>query len=570
MANRYLGFLLFLFVYTEIMQQHGGLPSVAGAWRLEIPLLLYLYYYFNLITRKSRFQCLLAAVPVLLAYGIFDIYHLQLGRVLRFTEVSELPELFLVMPFGARVSIGLLLGLPIIAFLGTIQFRRFRPLLLGALPLLAMLTAVERYPESFIAAFDGTQKKCERYWDVLSVRGNGRISVALYNEARRKSNLKKTAAYRGDTSFKRAFYDSIDEVRAIQTKRNVHLIMLESFIDPNLLRNIHFSRNPVHPSFDAFFKDKGGFSVSPVFGGSTAQAEFELLCGVPAMRELSGIEFDLFTGAKTLALPNLLAQGGYHTVATNAFRPDFFNSTNAYEGLGFKRIYYPSDYAPGRETYFSTGDVTGEKYMFDGDLFTRNLAFVEKWIRENPGTPLLNYISTIYGHTPHGINTAKRPKVIKVLEKCRDDQLEPAANQCYYRTEAISAFVKDLVRIDPGSIIILVSDHLPPLAFGFTTYRTLAYLGKSPDYIHMNRIYIVADGRPVHYGTLHHYDIPRLILSYVTHTKYDEKFTTKAYPGNVCGMPDFQEHYMAVMANAMNDEPLVFANRPGDGHKKIK
>ncbi|MBW2248440.1 MAG: sulfatase-like hydrolase/transferase [Deltaproteobacteria bacterium] len=557
MANRYIGFLMFLFVYTMIMQRCGGLFSVLTNWRLEIPLLLYLYYYFNLITRKSRLQCLLAGVPVLLVYGIFDFYYLQLGGVLRLIEVTELPELFLVMPFGAKIFIGLLLGMPIIAFLLSVQLCRFRQLLLGTLPLLAILVAVERYPEFFMAAFEGTHKKIDWMSDAESLRSNGRVSMALYNEARRKSCLKKTAAYRGDSFFKRTFDDTVVKVRTLRTKHNVHLIVLESFIDPNLFREAHFSRNPIHPSFDSFFKGKGGFSVSPVFGGATAQAEFEILSGVPAMQELSGIEFNVFTGAKTLCLPNLLAQGGFHTVATNAFLPDFFNSLNAYEGMGFERIFFPRDYAPRRETYFSTGDVTGERYMFDGNLFTQNLAFVAKWFKENPGRPVFNYIIGIYGHTPHDINTEKRPKVVKMLGKVRDYQLERAVNQCYYRTKAIASFVKELIRIDPKSIIILVSDHLPPLTYGPNTYRDLNYLGKSQNYIHMNRIYIVENGQPVHYDTIHHYDIPRLILSYVTQAKYDHKVAAKTNFRNVgFSITDFHEQYMAIMANAMNEEPL--------------
>ena len=61
LTSRYLVFLLCLFVYTGIMDQCGGLPSMHTAWRLEIPLLLYFYYYCNLITRKSRLQALVTA-----------------------------------------------------------------------------------------------------------------------------------------------------------------------------------------------------------------------------------------------------------------------------------------------------------------------------------------------------------------------------------------------------------------------------------------------------------------------------------------------------------------------------
>jgi hypothetical protein len=291
-----------------------------------------------------------------------------------------------------------------------------------------------------------------------------------------------------------------------------------------------------------------------------------VLCGVPAMRELSGIEFDVFTGAKTYCLPNILAQAGYHTIATNAFYPEFFNSTKGYMGLGFESIYYPKEYVQGFETYFNTGDVTDEFFMFDGQLLSQNLAFVADWIKVNPGRPLLNYIMTIYGHTPHLTNTNKRPKVIEVsgAGKFRDGLLELVVNQYYYRTEVIAAYVKELIRIDPQSIIILVSDHLPPLTYGPNTYRVLNYLGKADDYIHMNRIYIIENGRVVHYDTIHHYDVPRIILSYVTQAKFNQTYTLKGDAQNMhIGLSTLREQYMTIMAHAMDGKPVfsVFGNR---------
>ncbi len=558
LANRYVGFLAFLIFYTLVMQQCGGLPALLNVWRLEIPLILYFYYYFNLITRPSRLQFMVAAVPVVLLYGVFDVYHLLLGRLIRLAEVTELPEMFQVIPFSVKILIIVLLGLPLIALLGSVQWRRLRPLLLGAIPLMVLMIAVEGYPAAFMKAFEATQNYIQFYSDTESAGNNGRLSMALYNEARRRSSLEKTVAYRGNSIFQSAFDKVVGKVHALPNKGNVHLIVLESFIDPNLLRGVRFSRNPMHPSFAALFVDKGGLSVSPVFGGGTAQAEFEVLCGVPAMRELSGIEFDVFTGAKTFCLPNVLAQGGYHAMASNAFLPDFFNSTNAYAGMGFEKIYYPAEYAPGRESYFSTGDVTNEEYMFDGELFTQNLAYVDKWLRENPDKPLFNYINSIYGHTPHIVDLDKRPMVIKMLGEVRDDQLERVVNQFYYRTEALAAYVQGLMRLDPHSIIILLSDHLPSLTYGPNSYRDLNYLDKIEDYTHLNRIYIVQNGKVVHYDTIHHYDVPGIILSYVTHTKFDQKQVAKI-DARQGADADYREQYMTIMANAMHGKSLFSA-----------
>ena len=91
--NRYTVFLVGLLLWTEIMQRFGGLPSLRTAWRLEIPLLLYLYWLANGMVRPCRWQPWGAALPLIVIYGIFDCYHIQFGRLLRITEISQLPEL---------------------------------------------------------------------------------------------------------------------------------------------------------------------------------------------------------------------------------------------------------------------------------------------------------------------------------------------------------------------------------------------------------------------------------------------------------------------------------------------
>ncbi|MGV1097960.1 LTA synthase family protein [Thiovibrio sp. JS02] len=556
-CNRYALFLLFLLGYTGVMERHGGFPSLLPAWRLEIPLLLYLYFFGNTITRKSPLQPVIVAVPIVLCYAVFDFYHLQLGRLPRLVEVTELPELLAVMPAWLKAMLIVFYGIPLLVFLKALRRGALMPMTLGLLPFAGLFFAIESCPDAFMAAFEKTQKEIIIYSDVMSAANNGRLSMTLYNEARRKSMLEKTAHYRENPFYLLEVDEVVEKIRGQRSRRNVHLIVLESFLDPELLLAAKFSRKPVHPEFEKLFRHKGGFSISPVFGGGTAQAEFELLCGVPAMRELSGIEFNVFTGAKTSCLPNLLGEGGYHTMATNGFRPDFFNSTNAYEGIGFANAYYPSEYAPARETYFSRGDVSGEDYMFDGDLLGQNLKYVSYWLKEHPHTPMFNYVLTMYGHTPNEINAAKRPEVVRVSGKAPDDKhLRRSVNQYYYRTEAIASFVKDLVRIDPKSLIILVSDHLPPLENGPYTYRDFNYLGKKEGYLNLNRIFFVENGRSVEYNTIHHYEVPGIILDYVTRSPKAPAgaFASRQRPFELAA---YRHAYLTIMAQAMNIKKLL-------------
>lgn len=554
LVNRYVIFLSLLLAYTEIIQNFGGLPSFRDAWRFEIPLVLYLYFALNLILRQFRWKPLVAAAPIVLFYIGADVYFILFGRLPHIVELAELSELFRVFPLYLVIPLSLLLGLPVVAFLSCIDLRRMRPVAIGLLPLLALTLTIEFASTLFMETFEKTQGEIVFYSDVFSTRNNGRLSMMLYNEARRKCYLEKIAGYRGNSVYRKEFNRSVGAVKGASDKRNIHMVVLESFLDPTLLQGAQFSRRPIDPSFDELFQKKGGFSISPVFAGGTAQAEFEVLCGVPALRELSGVEFNVFTGSKTYCLPNILTQGGYDTTASNAFVPDFFNSTKAYTGMGFDKTYYPQEYASARETYLSTGDVTGENYVFDGVLFAENLEFIAKKIKENPEKPIFNYINSIYGHLPHDINYDKRPKVVEMQGPIKDEQLERSANQYFYRTQAVATFVKGLIAVDPKSLIILVSDHLPPLSYGPNTYHDLNYLGGVNDAIHLNRIFIIENGRAVQYSTIHHFDVPKIVLNYVTKGQYCQGHACNFKSDDEPAIGQTGEHhdeYMSIMAQAM-------------------
>ena len=62
------------------------------------------------------------------------------------------------------------------------------------------------------------------------------------------------------------------------------------------------------------------------------------------------------------------------------FIPDYFNSTEVDGGVGFEKIYYPLEYARDRQTYLTRARCIGndQTYLFDGDLFNQNLAFIAR------------------------------------------------------------------------------------------------------------------------------------------------------------------------------------------------
>ena len=551
MVNRYVFFTGFLYLFTWVMSLIGGMPPIRLAWRLEIPLLLSMYYYFNAVTRPSKQQALVTAIPLVLIYGIFEAYFMSFGRLLRIIEVKEFPELLVVLPVWAIILIVLLFCLPLAAFIKLLRRDRVSWMVFGALPFFFLMLMTEFSPDYFLAAFEKVQVKVTLWSDIQSAEDNGRIWMMMYHEAKRNSNLKKMKDYKDNPLFLKETEDIVFKLNSLEIKKNIHLVVLESFVDPELFKDLTFSRKPVHPEFEKIFKNKGSISISPVFGGGTAQAEFEILSGVPAFEKLSGIEFDVFTGKGTYGLPAILGKAGYHTMVTNAYKPDFFNSINAYSGLGFKKSYYPREYAKGRDTYLSTGDVTGEKYMFDGDLLKQNLAFMMEWKKSNPGVPLFNYVISIYGHFPHQMNEKKRPVLIDVKGAIKDGHLENCINQFYYRTQALAEFINEIKALDPESLVIFISDHLP-WVYGPETYKKLGYAAGKKDSEHINRAFFFENGRAVHYDTIHHYDIPDIILNYITGGSHCESHACNFLPSKKPVLAkDYEEAYMTIMSNAM-------------------
>lgn len=545
-------FVLTLYGYEQLVAASGGFDSERFFERwFELGLVAYLYLYFYLILRPNRWRPLQAALPVLLLYLVQDIFYHFYGKVFRIIEALELPELLQVLPLTYSVPMVLVFLAPLLWLFASVDYRKRIVILAGALPLLLTVYLFEFMPQSYATLIEENGNEITTYSDGISVENNGRLTMLFYREAKRVETVAATLPYRNRAAYEQQAEQFAAELKQHSNQRNVHLIVLESFLDPTLFKKASFSKDPLHPDFKALFGDKLGLAISPVFGGGTAQAEFEVLCGIPALEQLTSVEFNIFTGKAAECLPGILNRLDYRTVATNAYRPNFFNAIPAYKGAGFGETYFPREYAGSNATYYSNGDDADDDFIFDGSLFAQNLAFVTKHLKEHPGQPLVNYIMTVYGHTPHILDPNKRPELIQVIADHQDEHLQRSVNQFYYRTQAIAAYVRKLIEIDPQGLIILVSDHVPPLIYGPTTYEKLEYLDNSEELPHKNRLMIIEHGEPKLYNTAHHYELNRVVYDYISGGTYCQSHgCPHLHPENATPRGDYLEQYLRLMAHA--------------------
>ena len=561
-CSRYTVFIGCVFAYSLIVNYSGGMGGfllrvstgeIIVKWEYyEFFLLLYLYGYFNCILRPSRWQALVAALPIFLAYLGQDIYYIMYSSVFRLAVLASFSELLQVLTAKLLCMLFLVVVLPLGIFFYSIDLKKFRTIIVGIVPIVLLVGAAEYFPESYVRIYSKIGSEIIYWSDSMSVENNGRFMMLLFREAELRTAQHKTKQFRNRPVYAQKAAEMATWVEDRGNGRNIHLIVLESFMNPHLLHGATFSKDPVHPDFYELFGDSVGLSLSPVFGGRTSQAEFEALCGAPAFEELVGVEFNSFTGAPAYCLPWTLEQAGYRTIASNSFNPGFFNTSSAYKGIGFGEIYFPQEFVGKANSYLVTGDTTDEMgFIFDRELFEQNLNFITPIIEQKQKKPVFNYLLTVYGHVPHLMNAQKRPMVLKMFSKFEDQWLERSANQFYYRTQAVAEYVNKLRRLDPSSLIIIVSDHLPPGQFGKASYEKLSYLDNTPDSVHKNLVMIIENNKVKKYATIHHYDIPAIILNYLSDGQYCSNHQCGFAENRLIDDKDSRhDDYMEVMAHA--------------------
>ena len=290
------------------------------------------------------------------------------------------------------------------------------------------------------------------------------------------------------------------------TPRNVHIVLLESFWDPTLLKEAGYNQDPLAPAFRRLWKQTGFSHVmSPVYGGYTANAEFEVLCGFPVVED--NVKFERQMLNDVPCLPHLLAGYGYRTLASHPNVPVFWNRINAYRRMGFQTYWSKQD--------FLLDDMNRE-FLSDASLYRQVLEKIADPIDNKQ--PLLNYIVTYFGHWNYPLNEA-RPNQITASSTV--EEVSSYANTMYYKSLELMTFLEQLQTRDPDSIIVLFGDHLPFMGENFSGYVDSGVLAsKRSDFTdEMFRFYVstpmvIIDGPrgPVQAGNLAIYEIPALLL----------------------------------------------------------
>ncbi|WOH36443.1 sulfatase-like hydrolase/transferase [Thalassotalea fonticola] len=416
---------------------------------------------------NSRFvRYFFPLVPFLVLYLMFDLFY---NYLMRMPLPSDFQNMISIFEFELEMAVGtvfIFLLIPasivVLAYSASKNLQKSEYNLSITVRLLIIASAFFALTSS---AFIHYHKQIFNYsvWSQEdTIRENGKFSSFIYYANNENSNNKQLNQFKASESqidiHKTLFPGDLKQAK------NIHIIALESFFDPRLIQNIEFTQPILAQELNQYLNNQKSFSfvTSPIYGGGTAQAEFELLTGVKALSKVNQIEFNVMQGNITSSFVNHLNQHNYQTLATIAASPSFFNSKQAYKSLDFSKVTFI-------EEQIGFMRLNGEGPIFDGELFDYNLNNLRATLSKTD-QPIFNYVLGMYGHMPFARDLNKRPDISNVIHA--DERVKRISNQFYYRTKAIAEYIKALIELDPNSIIFITGDHLPSI-FGKEIKYTL-------------------------------------------------------------------------------------------------
>lgn len=291
-------------------------------------------------------------------------------------------------------------------------------------------------------------------------------------------------------------------------RRPVVLILLESFWDATRFRSAGLTGDPFAPTFRELWSAAGeSAALSPEFGGATANAELEVLCGIPTRLLFPGVVFASGLARDLPCLPRLLSREGLRAEAHHPNVPWFWSRARAYPRLGFTRFFSVAD--------FDLDDLNGE-FLSDESLYRQAWARA----REGPaGLAALTYVLTYTGHWPSDLNPARR--TYEISARSAPEAVGRYASSVLHSSRELAVFVDRVLADEPDALVVALGDHLPSLGETDEAHRTSGLLDDPSAPLSASTFrslttvpLLVVDGRagPLRVGTISQYEVPSLVL----------------------------------------------------------
>nr|WP_276561223.1 alkaline phosphatase family protein [Bacillus paramycoides] len=250
-------------------------------------------------------------------------------------------------------------------------------------------------------------------------------------------------------------------------KPNIIFVMSESFWDPTKLTNLSFSEDPLpnlHHYIESF---PGGQTISPAFGGNTANVEFEALTSYSmSLLKPGSIPYQQVVTNK-VEIPSItrtLKKEGYYTSAIHSFGRSFFKRDDVYKVLGFDKF--------NAQDTMENVEVDGD-YISDLSMSKEIIAELEKQKK-----PTFVHAVTMQNHFPftEGRFGENQIEISGLENEESKAELETYTEGLRRSDEALQYLIEQLDNLDRPTLLVFFGDHLPSLGTNKSLYKETGYI----------------------------------------------------------------------------------------------
>ena len=241
---------------------------------------------------------------------------------------------------------------------------------------------------------------------------------------------------------------------------NLIVIMNESFSDLSEVFGLETNEDPM-PFFHSLTENTiRGTAYSSVFGGTTANSEYEFLTGnTMAFLPEGSVPFHLYV---TDGAPNLGAQMkalGYRTVFLHPYLASGWNRRAVYQDFGFDEIYFQDaiedpDYMRG--------------YITDQSDYENLVRLYEE---KEPGEPLFLFNVTMQSHSAYNVPWTGLERTVWLTGDLqgRYSTVDQYLSLLRQSDLALEYLIDYFSQVEEPTMILLFGDHQPQVATNFYT-----------------------------------------------------------------------------------------------------
>lgn len=242
-------------------------------------------------------------------------------------------------------------------------------------------------------------------------------------------------------------YNAIKTLSPDAPKTVIYILCESCWYDQQHLRQLY------QPLINLGFAESR--ATSPVYGGGTANSEFEMLTGLPSVTpHLTGIIYEEYTNKlreKVDTLPSHLNNNGYITYAGHNDIPEFYHRNIVYPKFGFQEYQSINDMGTLPEVFAKQRKAW--QWQAD-DYLVFNAAI--KRLKAAKGSRIFMHLLTMTTHGPYH----QKDEL--------DDGSEAYSFQVQQSMSRIAQFTTQVEAIDPNALIVIYGDHKPALNNYFT------------------------------------------------------------------------------------------------------